>query len=69
MRKKVELPSNNLLDSEESSYDPNEPEAISVRCPFFIKEHVDCKDKDDRWRNGEIIKVNLLTHSYIYLFH
>jgi len=43
--------------NDEYSYDSLESEAISVRCPFFIKEHVDVQDKDGNWRNGEIIKV------------
>lgn len=49
---------NGRTNSEDSSSNKDsEEDIISVRCPFYIKEQVDCRDKNGHWRNGEIIRV------------
>jgi hypothetical protein len=50
--------SNNGYTGSEDSASVTDEDLILTRCPYYIKEQVDCLDKNDRWRNGEIIRVS-----------
>jgi len=58
MKKNRDYNNNGYTGSEDSASATDE-DLIATHCPYYIKEHVDCLDKNGRWRNGEVIRVNL----------
>mmetsp|Transcript_31275 Transcript_31275/g.27645 ORF Transcript_31275/g.27645 Transcript_31275/m.27645 type:complete len:257 (-) Transcript_31275:220-990(-) len=44
--------------SEDKSYNNETSEDKSNMCPYSNREHVDCKDTEDKWINGEIVGIN-----------
>ena len=43
--------------------------AISVKCPYMLKEHVDALDDTGKWQNGEIIRVlrNVIFCRFVFI--
>ena len=46
-------------DSDSDSDSSTEKNLIPSHCPYYIKEQVDCLDKNGHWRSGKIIRVSL----------
>ena len=63
MRKKPDKERNGGEKGELYDESDKENVVISVKCPYFMKEHIDCKDKMGSWENGEIISVFITSYT------